>query len=149
MKSCCIKSRVPESTGIGLGILLLVIVIIAVLGAGCTIPGAGSSSKGSPAATSAPTPWTGSWDSNWGVIELTQNGDKVTGTYPHDSGKISGTVSGNTMTGTWSESPSYSPPKDGGDLVLTIADDGKSFGGNWRYGSGTGKWDGEWDAKKK
>jgi len=82
-------------------------------------------------------------------MEFTQNGNQVTGTYPHDSGKIKGTVSGNVLTGTWSESPSYSPPNDAGDIVVTLADDGKSFSGNWRYGTATGKWDGNWEATRK
>jgi hypothetical protein len=150
MKFSCLMSRASGSSGVRNGVLLLVIAIITtVLVAGCTIPGSASASKGSPAVVPAPTPWTGSWDSSWGVMELTQNGDKVTGTYPHDTGKITGTVSGNTLTGTWSESPSYSPPKDAGDFVITLAGDGESFTGNWRYGSGTGKWDGTWNAKKK
>jgi hypothetical protein len=132
------------------GTLVLVIaILIAVLVAGCTIPGTTSSSKGQILATTAPTPWSGSWDSDWGIMEFTQNGDKVTGTYTHDNGKIEGTVSGNTLTGTWSESPTYKPPKDAGDFVITLAADEKSFTGNWRYGSGSGKWDGGWDAKRK
>jgi len=82
-------------------------------------------------------------------MEFTQNGDQVTGTYTHDNGKIVGTVSGNTLTGTWSEEPSYNPPGDAGDFVITFANDKKSFSGNWRYGSGTGNWDGTWDGTKK
>ncbi len=123
--------------------------VIGLFAAGCTTPAIPGTSTGNPSATAAPTPWAGSWDSDWGIMEFTQTGDQVTGTYTHDNGKIKGTVSGNTLTGTWSESPSYSPPKDAGDFVITIAADGKSFAGNWRYGSGTGKWDGGWDAKKK
>jgi hypothetical protein len=134
----------------GQGTLLLVIAIFtAVLIAGCTIPGTASSSKGSVSATPAPTPWSGSWDSAWGTMEFTQTGDQVTGTYTHDNGKIKGTVSGNTLTGTWSEAPTYNPPDDAGDFVFILAPDGKSFSGNWRYGSGTGKWDGSWDATRK
>jgi hypothetical protein len=131
-------------------LLLVIAMITAVLVAGCTIPGAGSPSKiSTTVTTAAPTPWSGSWDSDWGVMVFNQNGDQVTGTYPHDNGKIKGTVSGNTLTGTWSEAPSYNPPNDAGDVVFTLAADGKSFSGNWRYGSGTGKWDGIWDATRK
>ena len=85
-------------------VLLVMAILIDRITAGCTIPGTASPQKGSPSATVAPTPWTGSWDSDWGIMEFTQTGDKVTGTYPHDNGKIKGTVSGNTLTGTWSES---------------------------------------------
>ncbi len=91
--------------------------------------------------------WAGDWDSNWGKMVITQNGASVTGTYTHDSGKIVGTVSGNIMTGTWSESPSYAPPGDAGDMELTMAADGKSFSGKWRYGS-EGSW-GSWEGGKR
>ena len=70
--------------------------------------------------------WEGEWDSNWGKMVLIQSGSAVTGTYTHDKGKISGTISGNTLTGTWSESPSYAPPSDAGDIEFTMAADGKS-----------------------
>jgi hypothetical protein len=150
MKKSCLKFQVSWFTGAGHGVVLLVIAIItAVLVAGCTIPGTVSSSKGSTAVTVAPTPWSGSWDSDWGIMVFNQNGDQVTGTYTHDNGKIKGTVSGNTLTGTWSEAPSYNSPNDAGDVVITLAADGNSFNGNWRYGSGTGKWDGTWDATRK
>jgi len=91
--------------------------------------------------------WAGDWDSNWGKMVITQNGSTVTGTYTHDSGKIAGTVSGNVMTGTWSEAPSYNPPGDAGDMELTMAADGKSFTGKWRYGS-EGSW-GNWEGGKR
>jgi len=91
--------------------------------------------------------WTGEWDSNWGKMILTQNGTSITGTYTHDNGRISGTISGNVFTGTWSESPSYSPPSDAGDMELTMSADGKSFTGKWRYGS-EGSW-GNWEGGKR
>lgn len=91
--------------------------------------------------------WEGEWDSNWGKMILTQNGSIVTGTYTHDKGRINGTISGNILKGTWSESPSYAPPNDAGDLELTMAADGKSFSGKWRYGS-EGSW-GDWEGGKR
>ncbi|HYE82507.1 MAG TPA: S-layer homology domain-containing protein [Clostridia bacterium] len=87
--------------------------------------------------------WTGEWKTSWGDMTLTQTGEKVTGTYTFDSGKIVGTVSGNVLTGTWSESPSYSPPHDAGEVEFVISEDGKSFTGKWRYGS-EGDW-GNWE----
>ena len=39
--------------------------------------------------------WTGTWDTEWGVMALTQAGSQVKGTYPHDTGHIAGTVTGN------------------------------------------------------
>lgn len=109
----------------------------------------------SSASTSAPLEtinlgtysWAGKWDSNWGEMVINQNGALITGTYTHDEGRINGTVSGNVFTGTWSESPSYSPPNDAGDMELTMSADGKSFTGKWRYGS-EGSW-GEWEGGKR
>lgn len=88
--------------------------------------------------------WSGTWETTWGNMILTQSGASVSGTYEHDDGKIIGTVSGNTLTGTWSEYPSYAPPEDAGDFVFEMTTDGKGFGGEWRYGSdgGWGTWDG-------
>jgi uncharacterized protein YceK len=147
-----VKSRFQRDICIRYGtIMMIVVMVIGLLTAGCTsiVPSSSSSpADGAPAATPAPTPWTGSWDSDWGIMEFTQNGDQVTGTYTHDNGKIKGTVSGNTLTGTWSEAPTYDPPNDAGDFVITFADDEKSFTGNWRYGSGAGTWDGTWSATK-
>jgi len=66
---------------------------------------------------------------------LSQTRNQLIGTYTHDAGHITGTVSGNTLTGTWTETPSYSPPNDAGDMQLTIAADCNSLTGVWRYGS--------------
>jgi len=49
--------------------------------------------------------WEGEWDSDWGHMVITQNGNQVSGTYTYDNGMISGTVSGNTFIGTWAEFP--------------------------------------------
>jgi hypothetical protein len=104
-----------------------------------------------PTPTSTPTPtpasscaWGGLWDTDWGGITMVPEGNHVTGTYFHDNGRIDGTVDGYTLTGTWSESPSYSPPNDAGDIVITQSIDCQSFTGIWRYGSsGTAKnWSG-------
>jgi hypothetical protein len=89
---------------------------------------------------SAPaTGWTGTWDTNWGTMVLSQSGNQVSGTYTWDNGHISGTVAGNVFSGTWSESPSYSPPNDAGDVQLTLSADGQTISGQWRYDS-SGSW---------
>jgi hypothetical protein len=128
----------------GLGMLVLAVAILAtVYAAGCTY------SVKTPFSSGGSTPWTGTYDSNWGTLVITQNGNHADATYTYDEGRITGTVSGNTLTGTWSESPSYQPPDDAGDVVLTLSDDGNSIQGNWRYGSGKGTWDGDWTATRK
>ena len=90
--------------------------------------------------------WSGTWwgsiknaPDSWGDLTATQNGNRVTGNYTWDQGKLAGTVSANQFTGTWSEAPSYQPPDDAGDMELTLAPDGQSMNGRWRYGS-SGNW---------
>jgi hypothetical protein len=114
-----------------------------------TVPVAVITSSTLTAESGGTAPWSGSWDSEWGTMQFTQSGNQVTATYTYNDGRITGTVSGNTLTGTWSQSPSYQPPKDAGDVVLTMAADRNSFAGNWRYGTNTGTWDGTWTATRK
>ena len=88
----------------------------------------------------------GTWDSNWGKMELRVNGLEVDGNYTHDQGKISAKLSNNgkEMVGTWSEAPSYAPPQDGGKVTFSLSADGNSLTGHWWYGenSGGGGWTG-------
>ena len=98
----------------------------------------------SPAQTS--NPWTGTWDTTYGSMTLTQNGSFVEGTYDTDSGHISGYVSGNVWSGRWDETPTRMGPNDAGPFQFTLAPDGQSFTGTWRYDgddpSTTHSWDG-------
>jgi hypothetical protein len=96
-----------------------------------------------PATPAGSCDWSGTWQTNWGEMVLSQAGTQVNGTYTHDAGRITGTLSGSTLIGTWSEAPSYSPRNDAGDMQLTIAADCNSFTGTWRYGS-SGDWSGDW-----
>jgi len=91
--------------------------------------------------------WTGKWNTDFGLMNLSQIGSNVDGNYTHDEGRIQGPVSGNKLVGTWSEAPSYSPPADAGGVELTMANDCNSFSGNWRYGSGGG-WNGSWNGTR-
>jgi hypothetical protein len=98
--------------------------------------------------------FTGTWDTDWGPMTLTQSGNQVTGTYEHDNGRFTGTVTGSTVRGTWSESPSYAPPNDAGDAELTLGSNCKSFSGLWRYGTtgawgSSASWDGTWTGSLK
>lgn len=95
--------------------------------------------RGRAAALQASCAWTGVWETNWGDMELVQQGNQVIGTYTHDQGKIAARAQGLTITGTWSESPSYAPPNDAGDVEFTMTPDCNSFSGRWRYGS-QGDW---------
>ncbi len=88
-----------------------------------------------PRATAVGDTWTGSWETDFGAMELRQSGDKVTGTYDHDGGRIRATISGSRLEGKLSEAPTYKPPNDAGDVQLLMSADGLSFTGRWRYGS--------------
>lgn len=93
-----------------------------------------------PAATAQVIPpstcqWTGTWDTAFGRMRLSQSGSSVSGDYDVDQGRISGTVSGQMLRGTWTEAPSRQPPADAGEVELTMGADCQSFSGQWRYGS--------------
>ena len=85
----------------------------------------------SPAQT--PTPWSGVWDTTFGSMTLTQSGRSVKGSYDHDGGRLSGTVSGDVLSARWDETPTRAGPRDAGSLQFTLAPDGRSFTGTWRY----------------
>ena len=91
------------------------------------------------AASAQPDPapagdWTGRWESCWpdgcDIMELVQEGDRVTGTYGLYEGVVEGTVDGRVLSGAWTE------PDDGGTLVFTLAPDGQTFFG----ADGVGDW---------
>ena len=72
----------------------------------------------------------GAWETTWGggraVLDLTQQGTAVTGTYSGtNEGKVKGTLAGNVLTGNWIGTG------DSGAFVLTFSADGKSFKGTW------------------
>jgi hypothetical protein len=102
--------------------------------------------------------WTGKWETTFfkyggkphtAIWELKQVESKVTGTYDWDNGRFDGRQSKTSglMVGTWSESPTYKPPDDAGDIELQQSQDGNSFTGKWRYGM-SGDWSGEWNGKR-
>lgn len=82
--------------------------------------------------TDSENPWTGSWDTGMNTFtNLTQEGNKVTGTYitPGSASLIlEGTVSddGSELSGSYTNSGLY---------VFTLSEDGKTFNGTWGYGS--------------
>jgi len=96
----------------------------------------------------------GTWDTNFGELKLSlgQDGQTVTGNYDHDKGRIEANivglkVEGNKLSGRWSESPTYSPPNDAGDLELYLSEDCETLIGYWKYGY-SGDWDGEWNGQR-
>ncbi len=92
----------------------------------------------------------GRWRTNFGTMRLdVKDNLYVTGTYTHDNGKLRGRLQGNRLHCKWFEAPTYRPPKDAGDCLFVFSPDGRSFTGQWRYGYGTGVWDGRWSGTKE
>ncbi len=85
-------------------------------------------------AHAAPLTWTGSWDTRWrdggARMDLTQDGDHVTGAYPAYGGHIDGRVTGRQLDGQWSEGG-----RSGG-ITFVLSPDGRSFMGRFD----TGQW---------
>jgi hypothetical protein len=90
----------------------------------------------------------GQWKTNFGLLNLTCSGPRVSGSYPHDGGKVEGTLEGNILRGKWSEGPTRKPPKDAGSFEFVFPEDGESFRGHWRYGFEEKAWDGTWNGQR-
>lgn len=84
-------------------------------------------------------PWEGFWESySFGddaYISLSQDKNKVIGTYFPYNGTIEGTDDGGVLRGTWAS------PNGTGKLVFTLSPDGESFAGT----VGMGEW---WNGKR-
>ncbi len=103
------------------------------------------------------TDFSGSWYSELGVLQLTQNGNNVYGSYEMYTGVINGKVSGNKLTATWDEEDTG----NSGTLEFNMAGDKQSFDGYYqqqgdnqrsdRHGfllpamQGNRNWTGFWD----
>jgi alkaline phosphatase D len=95
--------------------------------------------------------WTGEWTSNFGVMSVREDAGRLFGTYTHDSGQFEGKLEAGKLVGTWKEAPSAKDPagsKDDGSFELTLAKDGQSFSGTFRY-TASAKVDGKWSGKRK
>jgi len=88
----------------------------------------------------------GSWETNWGTMELKQEGDRIQGTYTWSNGRIVGRVFGRKLKGTWRQDPSMFA-KNFGDVEFTLSDDGRHFEGRWRYGR-DGEWSPDWAGER-
>ena len=87
--------------------------------------------------------WSGAWDTEFGVLVMTQSGNDVSGSYSHDVGSLAGIVSGNTLSGTWTEND------DEGTFTFIMSEDGKSFSGSWQETSPDPNQGGGWDGTKQ
>lgn len=86
--------------------------------------------------------WTGTWSSTYGMIEFTQSGSSLSGTYGAN-GTITGEIQGNTFTGKYHAVNGWYV--DSGDIILTLSNDGRSFTGKWKIDNGInwGTWNGD------
>lgn len=75
--------------------------------------------------------WTGTWETNYGKVELSQAGSSVTGVYVLKQGRINGQASSDKLVGQWAEAPSYAPPNDAGEFEIRMDPSGRSFIGKW------------------
>ncbi len=83
-------------------------------------------------------PVAGKWKTNWGEMELTVNGDYVTGGYSVDQGTIEGKLNGNILDGYWTEAQSgkrCAVQRNGSYYwgKLRFVFEGNIFRGNWSY----------------
>jgi len=87
------------------------------------------------AAVRAGDDWSGKWDSRWrgggATLEMKQNGDRVTGSYPLYNGRIEAKVKGRSLEGEWIESQKV---ERRGTFEFTLSPDGKSFAGMFESG---------------
>ncbi|MBL4558608.1 MAG: hypothetical protein JKP98_20675 [Rhodobacteraceae bacterium] len=72
--------------------------------------------------------WQTFWRNGSAVLSLTQEGDRVTGTYQPEEGTVEGTVEGRLLRGTWSQ------PGATGRFVFALSADGQTLTG--RFGNG-------------
>ena len=85
---------------------------------------------------------TGTWSSDFGVMELTQDGDRITGTYNRGLGEIEGELRGDTVFFHWREADRE------GTGYWVVADRGRQLVGKFRVGE-KGPWMGYWRAKRQ
>lgn len=86
----------------------------------------------------------GTWFSTFGALSITQNGNEVSGNYPHGGGRLQGVVDDNgVLRGTWSE-PERSQQ---GPCELELDPAGNAFSGRWRRDNQSA-WSGVWSGSR-
>src|SRR5579871_4861215 len=85
----------------------------------------------------------GSWDTTYGAMKLSQDGDKVMGSYEMEGQfcTLEGKMDKNRLVFTYRE------PNAHGEGWFDLASDGKSFVGKWRE-NGAGAWS-DWSGKRR
>ncbi|HEV8238652.1 MAG TPA: OmpA family protein [Thermoanaerobaculia bacterium] len=97
--------------------------------------------------SAAPLAVSGTYESDYGLFHLRQQGTALVGCYEHDGGLLEGSIEGRVMKLTWREDGG---PDDKGPALMIFPADGKSFRGFWwsgdseRTANGAGTWNGTW-----
>ena len=97
------------------------------------VPTATPTATPQPTETPVPTspavggPWGGQWETTFGIMNLTQSGNSVAGTYAYSgkTGTINGLVTGNHLKGTWTEGV------NNGSIDWWLGSSGKKWRGNY------------------
>ncbi len=82
-----------------------------------------------PAATEQDSRVLGSYDTTYGKMELSQSGNRISGTYTGHtgSGTVEGVLDGSTLRGTWKDE------SGNGRIAFVFAPDMNTFSGYWSY----------------
>jgi len=80
----------------------------------------------------------GVYNTDFKEMTITQNGNKVTGTYKHQNGRVEGTLNGQTLTGFWYQDNGK------GKFVFEFNSDFSGYLGKWGYNDAApaSKWNG-------
>lgn len=87
----------------------------------------------------------GTYDTNYGLFHVRQEGTSVSGCYEHDSGVLSGGVEGRVLKFTWREGERG---QQQGPAIMVISPDGKELLGLWWENNASGPPSGVWNGKK-
>jgi len=101
---------------------------------------------GEKPAMSTPQNISGTYNTNYSLFHVLQEGTALMGCYESNEGLLNGSIEGRVMKITWEENG-----KNGqsGPALFVFAKDGKSFKGFWWHkGKEIGAPDGKWDGKK-
>jgi len=80
----------------------------------------------------------GVYNTDFKEMTITQNGNKVTGTYKHQNGRVEGTLNGQTLTGFWVQDNGK------GKFIFEFNSDFSGYTGKWGYNDAApaSKWNG-------
>jgi hypothetical protein len=103
--------------------------------------------------------FSGSYETQWGLLTMTQDGDMISGTYQNTVDGSNGVLSGRTIENgnklecSWTETRVTNAgdmANVSGMVYFTLSDDGKTLNGQWKYSNtAANTFDGTWNGTKK